>query len=348
MTTAIPRFLILTCALTLTLAATGATACSRAPDADPWAALRAKDAITIAITDSGLGGLSVVADAERKLREHGDFDEVDLVFCNALFAPGVGYNALTDRDEKVRVFSRALQGLQDHYAPDVILIACNTLSVIYDDTEFAATTATPVVGIVEGGVDLIAERLLARDDARAILFATRTTVEEDSHRKALAGRGIARERLVAQACPELASYIEQGFDGAETAFLIDAYVADALTILPEGQGPLYVSLNCTHYGYALAAWRGAFAARGLELAGVLNPNTTMIDFLLPDVPRDRSTPAAVTVSAVSMVEIAEDRRASLGRYLRERSPATADALDAYDLVPDLFEWRDVTEGAPSE
>lgn len=348
MTTATQRFLVLTCGLALILAATGASACSPAPDTDPWAALRAKDAITIAITDSGLGGLSVVADAERKLREHGGFDEVELVFCNALFAPGVGYNALTDRDEKVRVFSRALQGLQDRFAPDIILIACNTLSVIYDDTEFAATTATPVVGIVEGGVDLIAERLLARDDAHAILFATRTTVEEDSHRKALAERGVARERVIAQACPELASYIEQGFDGAETAFLIDAYVADALAALPDGQGPLYASLNCTHYGYALAAWRDAFAARGLELAGVLNPNTSMIDFLLPAPPRDRDAPAAVTVRIASMVEIAADRRASLGRYLREISPATADALDAYELLPDLFVWRDALEEQPSE
>ena len=56
--------------------------------------LRSRDAITIVITDSGLGGLSVVADAEAKLRQWGVYAEVELVFYNALFTGEGGYNSL--------------------------------------------------------------------------------------------------------------------------------------------------------------------------------------------------------------------------------------------------------------
>jgi hypothetical protein len=40
-----------------------------------------------------------------------------------------------------------------------------------------------------------------------------------------------------------------------------------------------------------------------------------------------------------MVEISEGVRASLGEWLGRISPETAASLRAYELVPDLFEWR---------
>lgn len=298
------------------------------------------DSITIVVTDSGLGGLSVVADAARKLAAAGTYRHVELVFYNALFTDQGGYNSLKDRDQKVRIFSRALQEFQARSHPDVILIACNTLSVLYPDTEFRAGTRTPVRGIVEGGVELIAENLPAQAPGKVILFATETTVEEGTHQAALLTRGLAAQNIVTQACPELASYIELGFDSLETEFLIDAYVAEALAVAGEIDGPLYVSFNCTHYGYALEAWRTAFAARNIPVAGFLNPNETMIDFLLTETiqPRDEST--SVTVRVVSMVEIPEQARRSIGRRLHEISPETEAALQSYEWVPDLFPWRD--------
>ncbi len=44
-----------------------------------------KEQITIVVTDSGLGGLSVLADAAEKFRQYPVFREVELVFVNALF-----------------------------------------------------------------------------------------------------------------------------------------------------------------------------------------------------------------------------------------------------------------------
>ena len=102
-----------------------------------------KDSITIVVTDSGLGGLSVVADAAEKFRQHPVFKEVKLVFFNALFTSDAGYNGLQSREEKLKVFSSALQSMQDRFAPDIILVACNTLSVLIPDTGFARTSSVP-------------------------------------------------------------------------------------------------------------------------------------------------------------------------------------------------------------
>ena len=81
-----------------------------------------KESITIVITDSGLGGLSVLADAAEKFRQHPVFKQVNLVFFNALFTDESGYNGLQTREEKLEVFSSALQSMENLYAPDIILV----------------------------------------------------------------------------------------------------------------------------------------------------------------------------------------------------------------------------------
>lgn len=301
-------------------------------------AVGGRSGVTVAVTDSGLGGLSVVAEAERRLRTDADGGEVELVFYNALFDADSGYNSLPSRADKVHIFDRALQGLLADCSPDLVLVACNTLSVLYPETACAATAPVPVVDIVAGGVDLIAARLPAEAPGTVIIFGTETTIAEGTHRAALTARGIRPDRIVTQACPQLASYIESGFDSAETAFLIDAYVGEAVAAAGPIEQPLFVSLNCTHYGYALPAWRAAFAARDLAVAGFLDPNLTLADALPPTAP---AAGGRVRVRVVSMVGIPPATIDSIARWLQDVSPATATALRNYERRPDLFAWRDL-------
>jgi len=312
-------------------------------DAPAWLpALLEQERITVVVTDSGLGGLSVVAEASEKFRRQGTFQAVDLVFFNALFTDQGGYNSLTERADKIRVFDSALRSMQQRYHPDLILVACNTLSVLIPDTDFARAGTVPVVGIVEDGVEQITEHLAGRPAARNILFATPTTVEEDTHRQGLLQRGIAPGQIVTEACPQLTLHIEQGFDSDYTEMLIDAYVDEALSQMGETvDGPLTVSFNCTHFGYALELWQKAFAARGVKVEAWLDPNTRMIDFLLPEPLRQRFPQTELSVRVVSMIDIPQDRQDSIGRFLRGVSPATADALRDFELIPDLFEWRGI-------
>jgi glutamate racemase len=320
-------------------------AMAQTDDRPEWlSGLLEKESITIVITDSGLGGLSVVADAAEKFQQYPVFKEVKLVFVNALFRDQGGYNSLHSREEKLKVFSSALQSMQDRFAPDIILVACNTLSVLMPDTSFVASSPVPVVGIVENGVEQIAQQLRGNPSARNIIFATQTTVDEGTHRNQLLDMGIGAGQIVTQSCPQLTLYIEQGYDDSYTEMLIDAYVDEALSKMGETTGPLSISFNCTHYGYSLEFWKQAFASRGVEVAAFLNPNTRMVDFLLPDSLHQRYQHSEVSVKAVSMVDIPADRRDSIGRYLHTVSSLTETALGDFKLQTDLFNWRSLVSG----
>ncbi len=326
-------------ALTMLALAMGNTIATAESTPEWLPGLLAKEDITIVITDSGLGGLSVVADAAGKLAENRNFKTAKLVFVNALFRDAGGYNSLQSRPEKLRVFSSALESMQKRYSPDIILVACNTLSVLIPDTEFARTSKTPVVGIVDNGIDQIAAQLRSNPSARNIIFATQTTVDEASHKNALLDLGFSDSQVITQACPQLTLHIEQGYDSPYTEMLIDAYVDEALSQTGETDGPLSVSFNCTHFGYSMDSWRLAFSSRGVEIDAFLDPNTRMINFLVPERLRDRFAETAVTTHAVSMIDIPPESLDSIGRYLHDISPATETALRHYEKVPDLFEWR---------
>ncbi len=226
------------------------------------------------------------------------------------------------------------------FHPDLILIGCNTLSIIYEDTSFSQQTGIPVVGIIEAGVELIAQNLNASPDSKVIIFATQTTVSEDAHKKKLEEIGIHSERIILQACPELANYIEKGWDSDETEMLISAYVDEALLSVQNIQGPLYVSLNCTHYGYSLDLWRKAFKYNRIEPHAFLDPNSKMSDFLFESKRWNRFKNTEISSQVISMVKISQERMNSIGKWLNEISPQTAEALFNYDLRGNLFEWKD--------
>lgn len=299
-----------------------------------------KNEVTVAVTDSGLGGLSIMADAVERMRKSKIFQKVNFIFFNALFSNKGGFNSLKTRKEKIQIFDSALKSLENNYNPDLILIGCNTLSVIYDDTSFSKETITPVVGIVEAGVELIAQKLETSPEAEVIIFATHTTVSEETHKKKLEEKGILSQRITLQTCPELVNYIEKGYASDETEMLISAYVADALHKMKDTQSPLYVSLNCTHYGYSLELWEETFRNFKVKPLGFLNPNSKMIDFLFEPQERNRFDGTEISIRVISMVEIGKEKIESIGKRLGETSPQTSETLSNYELKPNLFKWKE--------
>jgi len=300
----------------------------------------AKRQVTIGVTDSGLGGLSIMAEAAARLKEAKIFEKADFVFFNALFSNESGYNSLKTRAEKIAVFNSALESLEKNYRPDLILIACNTLSVLTRETSFSKKAKIPVVGIVDAGVGMFLGALKMNPAASLILFGTETTIGEEEHKRKLMEAGIPEKRIVAQACPELAGYIENGYESDETALLIESYVEKALAELADPRAPVYAGLVCTHYGYSLSLWNKAFEERGQKLQGILNPNSRMLDFLFESGDKNRARTTEISARVVSMVEIAENKRQSLGGWLGKVSSEVAAALANYELKADLFSWRE--------
>lgn len=160
------------------------------PDETPMTSLEritridGSDSVTVLVTESGLGGLSVVAGIERHARETGDGRSLNLVFANALPEAQRGYNTMASAEEGTPVFAAALDGMTRAFPPDVVLVASNTDSVLLP--RIRPATDAPVLGIVELGVDMLEERLRAVPESVAIVFATETTVEAGAHRQMLA------------------------------------------------------------------------------------------------------------------------------------------------------------------
>jgi glutamate racemase len=303
----------------------------------------------IVITDSGLGGLSICATLERGLRQSAPSCSARLTYVNAWPFEDRGYNDLPDEEARVRVFDAALARMAD-MGPDRILIACNTLSILYPQSVFSRNPPVPVRGIVDAGVELFADHLARDQDSSIVLTGTRTTIESGVHKARLEQRGIDPRRIAAVSCHGLAAAIERDVDGPRTAALIAECAARAADAVPPG-GELFVGLCCTHYGYVAGRLVDAVAGLTSRPAHALDPNLRLTAGLLADAAFMGDAghahaagagahagvgKGAVSVELVSKVSLSETARAGIGRLVAPVSPTTAAALLSYAHDPDLF------------
>ncbi len=300
-----------------------------------------KDSVVILVTDSGLGGLSIAADVSERLKKFKVFKQAHVIFFNAQPGLHTGYNDMKTSRQKVQIFNNALQAMNRTYHPDLLLIACNTLSVLYDQTDFARSASLPVVGVVQAGVKLIESKMRGLPNAKVIIFATKTTVNQGKHKALLVKDGITPDRIVTQACPGLAGSIERGPFSEKTQTLVKQYVDQALSLLNDVHAPLFVSYNCTHYGYVDTLFRQAFKDEGRKVLAYLNPNPYMADFIFSPQYINRFGQTFVQVSVESQITISDAKIRNIAALIRPISAQTAKALEHYRLRPHFFEWKSI-------
>ncbi|HUW92775.1 MAG TPA: aspartate/glutamate racemase family protein [Bacteroidales bacterium] len=296
--------------------------------------LYGKNEITIVITDSGLGGLSVMDDIAGKMKDSGCFQKVNLVFVNALFDENTGYNTLQTKKEKTDILNKVLTAIEENYHPDAILIACNTLSVIYPETDFINRSGTPVIGIVDAGVKLISEKMKNDPASSVIIFGTETTIEENSHKNSLLKLNISGDRIITKACPQLQSYIEQDPASEETEMLISVYMNEALEEIGKSDESVYISLNCSHFGYSEKLWAKAIDNSPYKSGGILNPNYIMGNVLMNEKYRNRYAETKISLLVVSKIKLIN--AISISGFFQDTAPELAVALKNYLLIPELF------------
>lgn len=287
----------------------------------------------ILITDSGVGGLSVVAYAERFVRTHGFSEPVRLTFANAAPANDFGYNSMKSREEKLETFDRFLRSVAARFAPDSIYVACNTLSVLLPDTPFFAHAAVPVKGIVETGALLLVKELESEPRSVAVIFGTPTTIEAGTYPRILAERGIEPARVISLACPGLADAISEDREGSRTAAEIRRWVGAAIGKLERTDAPVIAYLACTHYGYRQELFAAAFEEAGIA-AKVVDPNERAVDDLFGTSPEVRTH--QVDVEFVTRYAIPAATVETLTFYLSGVSPRTVEAMRNFVHAPDLF------------
>jgi glutamate racemase len=299
-----------------------------------------KDDITIVVTDSGLGGLSVTADLEKSLRESGAFKRVTLIFASALADVRRTYNAMATTREKIEAFDRALEGMARWYSPDLILVACNTLSVLLPEVPFVAAGRVPVVGIVASGISVLGERVKADPAATAIVMGTPTTIESSAYRKGVLALGVQPERVFEQACPNLETEIQADPSSDVVRNLIEAYADQARTSIgARAKGPVVVGLCCSHYGYSRALFQDVLDDVFGRRVEIVDPNLEMSRSLMSHARRGAFGSTDTVVRVVSRAEITAGERDAIASVLVRVSPKTAAALRSYERKMDLFDTR---------
>jgi len=275
----------------------------------------------ILITDSGVGGVSVVAYSERFVRTRGFTEPVRLTFANAAPANDYGYNSMPSHEVKIETFDRFLRNVTQRYAPDRIYVACNTLSVFLPEIR----STVPIQGIIETGVDVLLDALDSQ--SVAMIFGTQTTIDSGAYPRALIARGVDASRIVTQACPGLADTISEDREGTKSRAEIGKWVESAITKVNDRDAPIVACLACTHYGY-----RKEMFASALGGAVVINPNESAVDDLFASTGNVHD----VEVDFVTRYAIPQTTIDTLTWLLSDISRRTVDAMRNFVHVPDLF------------
>ena len=184
----------------------------------------------IGVFDSGVGGLTVLAELRRRLPA-----ESTLYLGDNARAPYGPRPA----DEVRRFTVEAVDWLT---AQDVklLVLACNTATARALDT-VRARVEVPVIGVVRPGAVAAAAATRSR---RVGIIATAGTVESGAYPEAVveADPGTV---VVQQACPDLVPMVESGIvDGRRAESVLRAYLEPMLAAEPQLDTLL---LGCTHY-----------------------------------------------------------------------------------------------------
>ncbi len=287
----------------------------------------------IGITDSGVGGLSVCAEVEARLRQSPVKEDIELIYLNAAIEDDYSYNSMPDRHTKLRTFDRFLNSVHEKYQPDLLFIACNTLSVLYQDSYFDHHRYKPIEGIVLSGIREMLAAFASERKLAFIIFATPTTIEEGVYGKALRKHGVPATQVIEQACPGLPDAISNDGSGLLARELLKTFVPAALEQFASPPKDVVAFLGCTHYGYQANQFRSVLQS-SIPGARILDPNRGAAETILSRLEPEPGQ-GSLTVEFVSRYAIPEVAITSLCGYLGERAPATLSALKHFTLSPGL-------------
>jgi glutamate racemase len=179
----------------------------------------------IGVFDSGVGGLTVVAELRRRLPEEGILylgDTARLPYGTK--SPSTVF----------RYTQRNVDFLVGHGVKAVV-VACNTASALALE---GLTSPVPVWGVVEPG----AERAVAASRGRIGVIATESTVASQAYARAL-HRLRPDVEVVSQACPLLVPLVEEGWlEDPVTEAVARRYLEPLLAARIDT-----LVLGCTHY-----------------------------------------------------------------------------------------------------
>jgi len=196
----------------------------------------------IAIFDSGVGGLTVLRAAVRRL-PHEDF----VYFGDTAHVP---YG--TKSPETVRRLSLTHLAFLARLRVKFAVIACNTASAVALSS-VRRRLRLPMMGVIGPGVR---RALNLTRNGRIGVLGTSTTINSGAYQRELIRAGGKNVRVFAKACPLFVPLIEEGWIRHE----VTRRVAAEYTAPLRKAGVDTVILGCTHYPLIKAVIRGAMGS----------------------------------------------------------------------------------------
>lgn len=292
--------------------------------------------LKLLFTDSGLGGISIMAEVANFLSKEKPVESAELIFFNSTPDKNIGYNKMSSEEDKINVFNSALYSMKEKFNPDYIFIACNTLSVIYDKTRFAKEERTTVIKIVDSGLRLIKDKLSEHKNSNVIILGTPTTIKTNTYKLKLIDEGFDEARIINQSCPELESEIQKNPESDETRNLIQKYLSEALKQIKNENTKIYSALCCTHYGFAEKVFDFVLKNLGIKNYEIINPNKKMVEEIVSKFSGKVTDKTELKCQVVSKVIFYEEEINSISKQIENISPPVSESLKNYKLIENLF------------
>ena len=276
----------------------------------------------IVVCDSGLGGLNI---AGRFFSPRRAAEPCELIYFNAYPEEGRGFNTLPDDRAREKLFRNVLEGIA-RFEPDLCLVACNTLSIVWENLKAYWRPAFPVSGIVDAAVEAMLDALANEPDASLLILGTKSTAASGLYPERLIQRGIDAGRIRSLGCPGLATLLESDPGSPEVAAQIAAHADEARALFPGLPEKLQLGLCCTHFGFASSLWQREFERAFGVPVGVVDPND-----------RFGKEFRAASFSYHARIALFAGARENIGRYFAASAPAIAEALRKAEPESTLFE-----------
>lgn len=216
----------------------------------------------IGVFDSGIGGLTVVAELRRRLP-----GERILYVGDTARVPYGGKSA-----ETVIRYSREISDLLLAEGAKMIVVACNTASALAVPV-ISGEYPIPVTGVLQPGASAAVR---TTRNAHIGVIGTRATIGSEAYSRAI--KSLDPDlRVSSTACPLLVPLIEEGlFEDTITEAVLRRYLGPLLA-----QGIDTLVLGCTHYPLLKPAIR-SICGEGVTLVDSAENCALFVDFLLKE------------------------------------------------------------------
>jgi len=242
----------------------------------------------IGVFDSGIGGLTVVAELRKALPS-----ERILYVGDTARVPYGGKSP-----ETVTRYGREISELLVGEHAKLIVVACNTASALALPS-LAPGSAVPMIGVLEPGATAAVK---ATRSGKIGVIGTRATIASDAYGKAIRGIDPSLD-VSAVACPLLVPLIEEGlFEDEVTETLLRRYLDPMLR-----GGIDTLVLGCTHYPL-LKKTIGRICGDGVTLVDSAENCAQAVKELLSGLPATTPAPRLdilLTDSSEGFLRIAE-------------------------------------------